>query len=45
MELHIHPTVEEVRANPSSGEHMTLVLVVDEKRLLRSQTRSLRRRE
>lgn len=32
MELHIHPTVEEVRANPSSGEHMTLVLVVDEKK-------------
>ena len=34
MVPHIHPDVEEVRANPTSGEHMTLVLVVDEERSL-----------
>ncbi|MFC5278658.1 hypothetical protein ACFPM1_07805 [Halorubrum rubrum] len=34
MVPHIHPDVEEVRANPTSGEHMTLVLVVDEEKSL-----------
>lgn len=30
MEAHIHPDVEEVIADPTSGERMDLVLVVDE---------------
>lgn len=32
METHIHPDIEGVRANPATGEHITLVLVVDESR-------------